>query len=40
MEDKKYTKDNLSKFGIFQLRDIARDVGVHLPTTYKKRRLD
>ncbi len=36
MEDKKYTKDNLSKFGIFQLRDIARDVGVHLPTTYKK----
>ncbi len=36
MEDKKYTKDNLSKLGIFQLREIARDVGVHLPTTYKK----
>ena len=39
MEDKKYTKDNLNALGIFQLRDLARNVGVHLPTTYKKDEL-
>ena len=39
MEDRKYTKDNLNVLGIFQLRDLARGVGVHLPTTYKKDEL-
>ncbi len=36
MDDKKFTKDTLNVLGIFQLRDLARSVGVHLPTTYKK----
>ena len=37
MEDKKLnTRENLNKFGIFQLREYARSIGVHLPTTYKK----
>lgn len=31
-----YTESKLNEFGIFQLREIARNVGVHLPTTYKK----
>ncbi len=34
-----YTEKNLSQYGIFQLREIARNVGVHLPTTYKKEEL-
>ena len=37
MEDKKLnTREKLNKFGIFQLREYARSIGVHLPTTYKK----
>ncbi len=36
IKSNKYTRENLNEFGIFQLREIARSVGVHLPTTYKK----
>ena len=37
MEDKELnTREKLNKFGIFQLREYARSIGVHLPTTYKK----
>lgn len=36
LQKNEYTNQNLSQFGIFQLREIARSVGVHLPTTYKK----
>lgn len=35
----KLRKDDLQKLGIFQLRAIGRNVGVHLPTKYKKDNL-
>lgn len=34
-----YTKENLNQLGIFELREVARNIGVHLPTTYKKDEL-
>ena len=34
-----YTKENLTQLGIFELREVARNIGVHLPTTYKKDEL-
>ena len=35
-QNNQYTASKLNEFGIFQLREIARNVGVHLPTIYKK----
>ena len=35
----KNTREELSKFGIYQLRTIGREVGVKLPTTYNKNDL-
>ena len=32
-------KSALDKLGIHELRDLARQVGVHLPTTYKREDL-
>ena len=32
-------ENKLDQLGIFQLRSIAREVGVHLPTTLKKQEL-
>ncbi len=34
-----FSEEKLQRYGIFQLREIARNVGVHLPTTYKKNHL-
>jgi len=34
-----YTENKLNEYGIFQLREIARSVGVHLPTTFNKEDL-
>ncbi|MBQ8761851.1 MAG: Rho termination factor N-terminal domain-containing protein [Clostridia bacterium] len=34
-----FDEKNLQQMGIFQLRTIAREVGVHLPTTLKKQEL-
>lgn len=34
-----YTRDNLDKLGIYELRTLAREVGVYSPTTLKKNEL-
>jgi transcription termination factor Rho len=34
-----FNKQNLEKLGIFELRNLAREVGVHSPTTYRKEEL-
>jgi len=34
-----YTKEDLLNLGIYELRDLGRDVGVHSPTTLKKEEL-
>lgn len=39
MKQIQFTEEELYQFGIYQLRDIARKLGVHLPTTYKKEEL-
>lgn len=38
-KDKNLTKEALYELGIFQLRSLARSIGVHLPTTLKKEEL-
>ena len=38
-ELKNLTEEKLNELGIFQLRTIARNIGVHLPTTMKKQDL-
>jgi|LGOV01.1.fsa_nt_gb transcription termination factor Rho len=34
-----FSKENLEKLGIFELRNLAREIGVYSPTTYKKQEL-
>jgi|AntRauTorcE11897_2_1112592.scaffolds.fasta_scaffold00019_85 transcription termination factor Rho len=34
-----FNKNNLEKLGIFELRNLARDIGVHSPTIYKKKEI-
>ena len=36
MDDNSFTFDTLNEYNIFELRAIGRQVGVHLPTTYRK----
>ena len=40
MSDKKfYTEDELNKMTVFQLREVARDIGVSSPTSKKKEEI-
>ncbi|MGD9901685.1 MAG: hypothetical protein AB7S44_04045 [Spirochaetales bacterium] len=34
-----FNKDSLNRLGIFELRNLAREIGVHSPTLYKKQEI-
>ena len=34
-----FNKESLEKLGIFELRNLAREIGVYSPTIYKKQEL-